>query len=186
MSVAYPPQESTFIACSIKTRRPILRHGVAEIEMRWNANAADAEGGKKVSKEIARERQKEKDMDAQRMIENSGAVMGGYGYWLQEANSLREAIGRERHRRLVSFLKFQRTLERTYVPEARKEITEKMQERFGTTDYQELKASIIQEAIADPQLSVLVRKAQVIVTTRKGQQEYSDARKAIEMSDVKR
>lgn len=179
-----PPQEHAYHATRLSDRKPLIRHGVAEIEMRWNASAAEP-AGKKVSKEIARERQKEADMDAQRMVETTGAVMGGYGYWMSEAQGIREAIGHARYRKLSSFLKFQRTLERQRVPELRQEVKEKMLARFGTTDYQTYKASVIQEAIADPQLSVLVRNGQVVSTTREGQRMFASERNATALSGTK-
>jgi hypothetical protein len=183
MSAVYPPQEHAFFACRIADRKPLMRHGIAEIVMRWSAIAAD--DGKKVSKEIQRERQKEREMDAQRMVETTDAVMGGYGYWIAEAKSLKETIGSERFRRLQSFLNFKRTLERQRVPELRKEVEEKMQSRFGTLDYQTYKAEILREAIADPQLDVLTRNGQVVKTSREAQREYARSRNAAASEDVK-
>jgi hypothetical protein len=183
---AIPPQEHAFFACRLSDRKPLMRHGVAEIAMRWSASAADAENGKKVSKEIQRERQKEREMDAQRMVETTDAIMGGYGYWTSEAKGTKEAVGPERFRQLQSFLRFKRTLERQRVPELRQEVQEKMLEKFGTTDYQTYKAEILKEASADPELDVLVRNGQVIKTSREAQYNFARERNATAVGAVKR
>ena len=154
-------------------RTAVVRHEVYETDFAIRGGSEAPTEGKKVSKEISRERQKIAEYDPT-MSAGARPIIGGWGVW-RETLPVEQLTTPQEKKDYRDFLRMRRKLSETYEPLQRQEMIEKMEKRFDATSRRKFEKLRAQKLQTDTRLQLKTRFGRKILTTVSERKMFSEA-----------
>ena len=184
MSAIYPPEEHKIVGFT-SNGSAIVKHGNHEVQARFSGIDETAESGqKKVSKEIARERQKVAKYDPSQTETTETTVGASPADDLSSHFTYEDPKSQWRRKErnpMKDFLKLKRKYESTFIPSEKERYYQTMLRIYGTTETEVLAKRLNVEMQADPRIDIRTHRG-VIKTTVAMQTQFAKERLGLESS----